>query len=185
MLEYNLKYGEVDLGNGTFIRGQYAPEVYARDVTNSMNSGLGGSNQAALPAPAKYLTLPEPTLTNKGALPNPYSNSGLLTYTPAPAPRTNYVFINDGTAGGTVINQVGLNELKPTYFPPTPGVIYNQHPYYGFYPATDISTLNNTSIFKEGALPHICKSNNKSTDRITKRQSFRIPFKYNNWDTNN
>ncbi len=59
MLEYNLKYGEVDLGNGTSIIGQYAPKGYARDVTNSVVSDIGG-------------------------LPSPHSNSGLLTYNPTP-----------------------------------------------------------------------------------------------------
>ena len=119
-----------------------------------MANALSGGSLVPTGGTVSLLGLPAPTLTSAGALPNPYQNAGGLTYTPTPS-RTNYIFINDGTAGGTVINQVGLNGLKPTYFPPTPGVVYNEHPYYGFYPATDISTLNNTSIFREGALPHI------------------------------
>lgn len=94
---YNQKYGETYVGNDTYLVGKYAPEVVARDVTNSMSifeSGLSGSGQLALS--------------------NPYLNSGLLPYTPPSAPRTNIVFINDGTVAGTVINQVGLNGHKPT-----------------------------------------------------------------------
>ena len=48
------------------------------------------------------------TNTNILTLLNPYQNSGVLTYTPT-IPRTNYVFINDGTVGRIVMNQVGLN----------------------------------------------------------------------------
>ena len=87
--------------------------------------------------------------------------SGLLTYTQE-VTRVNRIFISE-PSGVTAEYQVGLSELKTTYFPLTPGVVYNQHPYYGFYQATDISTLNNTSIFKVGALPHILDGEVKVT----------------------
>ena len=114
--------------------------VGAMSGTGLISSSV--TNILGLPAPARVETLPDP-----------YSNSGLLTYTPE-VTRVNRVFISD-PSGMTTEYQVGLNGLKPTYFPPTLGIVYNEHPYYGFYPATDISTLNNTSIFKEGVLPHI------------------------------
>ena len=56
------------------------------------------------------------TNTNILTLLNPYQNSGVLTYTPT-IPRTNIVFVNDGTVAGTVMNQAGLNGYKPTVLP--------------------------------------------------------------------
>ncbi|MCP1226169.1 hemagglutinin repeat-containing protein [Sebaldella sp. S0638] len=56
---YNKKYGLTDVGGGIQVVGKYAPEVVARDVTNSMNSGTG---QLALPSPVKYTGLPAPII---------------------------------------------------------------------------------------------------------------------------
>ena len=102
-------------------------------------------------------------ITNVLGLPGTsQTNVGSLTYTPTEV-RPSQIFISNPVTGVTEVFHNGLSGLIPTYSPPTDGIIYNQHPYYGFYPATDISTLNNTSIFKEGALPHILDGDVKVT----------------------
>ena len=93
---------------GTVV-GKYAPEVVARDVTNSMNS-----NNYSSPGLLPY------TPSNSGLITYTPSNSGLLNYISIVS-RTNYIYVNDSTAGGTIINQVGLNGWKPTVLPSNSG----------------------------------------------------------------
>ena len=85
-------------------------------------------------------------MTNVLGLPGTsQTNIGSLTYTSTEI-RPSQIFISNPVTGVTEVFHNGLSGLIPTYSPPTDGIIYNDSR-YGFYPATDISTLNNTNIF--------------------------------------
>ena len=134
----NNYYGVVD---GKFVMG---------NVVSS--GGISGTSLISSSGMTNVLGLPGASQPNVGS----------LTYT-QPTVRPSEIYVYNPATGETVINQNGLTGLKPTVLPSNPEIIYNQHPYYGFYPATDISTLNNTSIFREGALPHILDGDVKVT----------------------
>ena len=109
-------------------------------------------------------------MTNVLGLPGTsQTNIGSLTYTSTEI-RPSQIFISNPVTGVTEVFHNGLSGLIPTYSPPTSGIIYNQDSRYGFYPATDISALNNANIFEDGALKHILDGdvyiNNKTGQEV-------------------
>uniref|UniRef100_UPI003EBCD41F EndoU domain-containing protein n=1 Tax=Sebaldella termitidis TaxID=826 RepID=UPI003EBCD41F len=165
---YTLENGTSEgyLSGNNFVRVNYvnrvATNAYGRIDGNTLM--LDRTSVGAVPG----TSLISSGMTSVLGLPGTsQTNVSSLTYTPTEV-RPSQIFISNPATGVTEVFHNGLSGLIPTYSPPTDGIIYNQHPYYGFYPATDISTLNNTSIFREGALPHILDGDVKvKLDKIT------------------
>ena len=165
---YTLENGTSEgyLSGNNFVRVNYvngvATNAYGRIDGNTLM--LDRTSVGAVPG----TSLISSGMTNVLGLPGTSQTSvGSLTYTPTEV-RPSQIFISNPVTGVTEVYHNGLSGLIPTYSPPTSGIIYNQDSRYGFYPATDISALNNTNIFEDGVLKHILDGDvyiNKKTNQ--------------------